>query len=272
MLSVRELGLREIRILFGLNNLDFIKIKCYYYIKFKNQKIMLKDLVTSANEKGNKLVPLDIITTQLNKLLEKKLIHESDHEAVLRNKIFQNNELEKFCNHMPEGFLPFMFCPNTKSFSFNDLFNQIDLGGDPDLNTFFLKNENILDMWNPERFKGKIELGHLSCGINIGTTYEPRDLCMIKKTYKGEIQHQTHHESRITFYESLLLAFYYPDIFDVWDGIQSLGSYYGEKHHTLRIYWLNQKPYRYLKVAREDSPLIFDDRFMSPRVTERILT
>lgn len=246
--------------------LDLLNKLYYIYPESKNN-IMLQGMLTYTIDKGGNYNTTSIAKNQLEKLLDVGLITKNLQDELWESFVKKIPDIERNFPTVANGIIPLMICPNPNIIPFENLFKRIDLGGNSQQNTFFLKNEHIEDMWNelPEN-----TLGYTACNIETGIKLETSEHTLVKHPHENVIHQQEHSSAHLLFYECLLLAFYYPDILDVWDGIQSLGSYYGKDRHTLRLYWLNQKPYRYAKVAREDSPLVFDDRFVSPITSERI--
>lgn len=241
---------------------------------------MLKELFSSnqRNPDGtyNEKVIFEnqIITLRYHGLITDDNLQEFEKQFIKRQ-----SELHTQCMITEQGIIPFMFCPNPHMYLLKDLMDEIDIGGKPDWNTLFLEQSEMNDIWNNyENLSLSHSFSHIACGIQVGVTcdnpFQLQESSGIEKApakILGKIQNQPSSDiTGLTFYEGLLLSLYYPDIYDVWAGIQTAGTVYGKDEQSLRLYWLNDKPNRFLKVAKEKSPLL-DSRFISPRIQKRII-
>ncbi len=217
-----------------------------------------------------------IFDNQIMTLAYLELITDDDRQYFEGQFIKRKSELHEQCMSTEQGAIPFMLCPNPRSCSFEHLMDVINIGGKSEWNTLFLDEKEMDDLW---KHPHTAPLSHIACGIQIGITHD--DPFHLKESVLGidkapanilaKIQMQPGCDiTGLTLYEGLLLSLYYPDMYDVWDGIQTAATLYGKKKETLRMYWLNQKPNRFLKVARESAPLL-DIRYISPRAQKRIV-
>ncbi len=219
--------------------------------------------------------PKRILFHQLNILMRNDLITEKDGEEI-DDWFGSHPEFKEniYCKENVRGRIPFIICPNPANYTtYEALVKAVDLG-DQKRNTLFLDSKKITDTCSPKKnnFTASIV-----CGIETGIMAK-NDLLKGKTLAKAddfflkgiETTGSQQKSERIFFYEALMLLIYYPEILDVWDGIQAAGSYYesDNKRQSLRLYWLNDRPWRFLKIAKEESP-IFDKRFVAPKVGER---
>lgn len=238
---------------------------------------MIRDLFTPL-EKGKKYTfdEEQIFLHQLNHLKSSHLINDDDYEAIKKKFSKYKSELRFGCTGVEEGIIPFIICPDQNLYDVEDVLDEIIIGGSSQWNTFFLDQKKLKDL---SVYPPSSSLFHIVCGIQIGITHN--DLfdveefpSEIKKASSGTLQKIQNQLGRdivgLTLYEGMLLSLYYPDIYDIWDGIQTAGTVYGEDEQMLRLYWLNDKANRFLKVAKEKSQLL-DSRFISPRIQKRMI-
>ncbi len=241
---------------------------------------MLKQLFSAGQKNADGTYnEKNIFDNQMMTLSHHGLITDDDRQNFERQFMKRQSELHTQCMTIEQGVIPFMFCPNPHTYLFKDLINEIDIGGKPSWNTLFLEQTEMNDLWNNHHNLSLAHsLSHISCGIQIGIVcdnpFQLEEYSGIEKASSGvlaKIQNQPGSDiTGLTLYEGMLLSLYYPDIYDVWAGIQTVGTVYGKDEQTLRLYWLNDKPNRFLKVAKEKSPLL-DSRFVSPRIQKRIV-
>lgn len=241
---------------------------------------MLRDLFSSEQRNPDGTYNEKVIfENQVMTLIRNGLITDDNRQEFERQFMKRQSELHTQCVTIEQGVIPFMFCPNPHMYLLKDLMDEINIGGKPDWNTLFLEQTEMDDIWNnPHNLFLSDSLSHIACGIQIGITcdnpFQLEESSGIEKApadVLAKIQNQPGRDIvGLTLYEGMLLSLYYPDIYDIWAGIQTAGTVYGKDEQTLRLYWLNDKPNRFLKVAKEKSPLL-DSRFVSPRIQKRIL-